>query len=307
MKHVLILGLVALSLALAGLLAFLNASTTELKTIPQTDPVSGYGDVPVGEDQTVPIDADKFLVTELYKKAWSIAPETAVCHTYRAAIVNHHALASDLIVKTLQEIVRCRKDLKTIIILSPDHYAAGAHQITTHRASYATAGERVNIDTKVVDRLERSVTDIGEDPRIFEREHGIGVLIPFLHRLATGITIVPIAIKSSVTQKQLDELATWLRSESELGNFLLVSSDMSHYLDKTVAKTNDERTKRAFVENDVSFFREAKDRFTDNGPSIAATIQALGSPRFSLLDQAISSDYSGSTGFTTSYLVGAWY
>lgn len=302
----LIIPLIALSLALAGLLAYRNFPEPVVMKSSTSSPVSGYS-APVTQSNIDTIDADKFLVPELYEPAWSAALETHTCQPYRGAIVNHHALASDLIVKIVRELALCRPQTGTIIILSPDHFNAGSAPVTTHRKSYATAGSSVSVDEKSIDRLRQAIPSAGESVALFEREHGIGVLIPFLHRVLPKAVIVPVVVKSSITNVQRAELAKWLEDESKRGNFILVSSDMSHYLDDSVAIKNDETTKRALVDSDSVFFSSAKDAFTDNGPAIAATIEALRPKRWLLIDQTISNDYAGSSGFTTSYLVGFWH
>ena len=306
----LIIPLIALSLALAGLLAYrgqFSGVSGQVLVKNHENSISGFTENQNLKPDTYPIDADKFLVPELYESAWSAPLETHACESYRGAIVNHHALASDLIVKTMHEIARCLPQTSTMIILSPDHFNAGSAPVTTHRKSYATAGAIVTVDEKSVDRLRQTVASAGESTALFEREHGSGVLIPFLHRVLPDAAIVPVVIKSSITNAQRTELAKWLKDESKRGNFILVSSDMSHYLDDSIAIKNDEATKRALVDSDADFFSSAKDAFTDNGPAIAATIEALRAKRWLLIDQTISSDYAGSSGFTTSYLVGFWY
>lgn len=301
----LVIPLIALSLALAGLLAYRNNTPIETPRPLSSSPVSGY----INTSSTLSndfIDADKFLVPELYEAAWSVAPEISPCRFYRGAIVNHHALASDLIVKVAQEIARCRSDVKTIIILSPDHYSAGSAPVTVTHKLYASTGKVIDIDEKSIERLQVTIPAAGESTVVFDREHGIGVLAPFLHRALPKTAIVPVVIKASIGSDQRVQLAAWLADESKRGNFILVSADMSHYLDDSIAIKNDERTKRALVDSDSHFFISAKDDFTDNGPSIAATIDALRPKRWQLIDQAISSDYAGSSGFTTTYLIGFW-
>ncbi|MCE9586574.1 AmmeMemoRadiSam system protein B [Candidatus Uhrbacteria bacterium] len=301
MKRTIVI-LIALSLALAGLLAYRNDDPVE-KAIPSS-PTSGYTASSTASDDSA-IDADKFLVPELYEPSWSAPVGTSLCRPYRGAIVNHHALASDLIVKIVRELARCRPNMKTVIILSPDHYNAGSSSITTHQTSYSTAGDLVAVNAESVDRL-LEIPSAGESDSLFNREHGVGVLVPFLHRVLPNVDIVPVVVKASITVDQRKDLVAWIADESRRGNFILVSSDMSQYLDDSIAMKNDERTKRALVDSDSNFFASAKDGFTDNGPSIVATIDALRPRRWHLIDQAISSDYSGSNGFTTTYLVGLW-
>jgi len=298
---------IALSLACAGLLAWENIVKTpkkseEIKILKQ---VSGFANNQAFDNKPY-FDADAFLVPDLYEKAWSTSIKTETCKKYRGAIINHHALASDLIVKMMKEIVRCNPTIKTVIILSPDHFNASAKQISFHRTPYLSAGKVIEIDERAIERLEKSTENSEENTTLFAREHGVGVLVPFLHRVLPEVYVVPMVIKSSITKATRNELSLWLQAESKANAFIIVSSDMSHYLDEAPARQNDERTKRALIEMDTDFFVEAKDAFTDNGPAIASTIEALKPTKWHLKAQAISNDYAGSSGFTTTYLVGFW-
>lgn len=309
MNRLVLISFIAISLAYAGLLAFhgqWSGVGEQVSAENKAAPVSGFAVNQNRQPETDPIDADKFLVPELYEPAWSAEGEAGPCRNYRAAIVNHHALASDLIVKIMRELARCRPQLKTVIILSPDHFSAGNAPITFHKTPYQTAGSLVQIDTESASRLASMIPSAGEMVEPFKREHGVGALVPFLHRVLPKTRIVPLAVKSSIGKSDRDRLAAWLKSEQGRGAFIMVSSDMSHYLDDSVAIKNDERTKLALADSDIDFFQTAKDAFTDNGPSIAAAIEAIQPSKWSLLGQAISSDYAGSNGFTTTYLVGFW-
>lgn len=298
---------IALSLACAGLLAWGKVVNMPYKSegIKILKKISGFENNQA-LDNDLYYDADAFLVPDLYEKAWSAQIDTEACKKYRGAIINHHALASDLIVKMMKEIARCNPTIKTVIILSPDHFNASTKQISFHRTSYVSAGKVIEIDEQAIERLKKSVENSEENTALFAREHGVGVLLPFLDRVLPGVRIVPMVIKSSMNEVTRNKLSLWLQAESKANAFIIVSSDMSHYLDESLAKQNDERTKRALIEMDTDFFVEAKDAFTDNGPAIATSIEALQPTKWHLKGQSISNDYAGSGGFTTTYLVGFW-
>ncbi len=299
-QHIIIL--IALSLALAGLLAYQQKKPSDKSETA----ISGFANSVEEKKLSVTIDAQKFLVPERFDSAWSAPPQTTACKKYRAAITNHHALASDLIADLIREIARCRPEIKTMIILSPDHYSAGSGPITIGHTNYQIAGEIVKIDTEATDRLKRAIPSAGESEMLFEHEHGIGALVPFIHRIFPDVTIVPIAVKASMGTTERERLTVWLTSESARGVFILVSSDMSHYLDGATATKNDERTKRALADSDKQFFASAKDSFTDSGPAISITMKSLGEEHWHLLNQSISSHYAGSNAFTTTYITGLW-
>jgi poly-gamma-glutamate synthesis protein (capsule biosynthesis protein) len=255
------------------------------------------------------IDADRFAIPELDRVAdRRLAEEDAfACASFRGGIVNHHALASDVLAGFFRTLGRCRPDIKRVIILSPDHTLGALAPAVTHRLDYRVEGKDILTDQAAIDRLLASVPFVREQPSLFEREHGIGALLPFLFDALPDAYIIPIVLPRSATAAERDSITSWISKElRDLHAFVLVSSDMSHYLDEYQAMQNDQQTKIALDTDDVGFFERVNDDFTDNGRSIAVAQQSISSPTWHLLHEGISSQYAGSPGFTTSYLVGFW-
>jgi poly-gamma-glutamate synthesis protein (capsule biosynthesis protein) len=250
------------------------------------------------------IEVDRFIVSELFDRSWSEIPSAirdTRCGAYRAGVVNHHALASDLLAGFFHHVKRCRPEANTFIILSPDHYRISRSVVATHARPYRLQG--VDIKVKAADSSLATQQIVP-----FEREHGIGALVPFIHHEFPDATIIPLIVRADLSREEQTLLTDWLRTEMKKpGAFVVVSADMSHYLDAKTARANDQETKRALSGLDVAFFERATDDFTDNGVSIATVLEALGpTARFTLLGESISNAYKGSPGFTTSYLVGMW-
>ncbi len=254
------------------------------------------------------IDVDRFAVPELGKQATRRLPgeETIACAPFRAGIVNHHALASDLLAGFFRTLNRCRPDIERFVILSPDHNLAASTAAATHRLPYRTVGRDLVMDAEGVSRL-LELPFVREQSALFEREHGIGAIVPFLADAYPDAKLVPVVIRSSVIETERRAIASWLASELAAGRtFVIVSADMSHYLDERSAMSNDRRTKAALETRDALFFARANDDLTDNGKSIAIVMEALEEAKWTLLGESISNAYSGSPLFTTTYLVGFW-
>lgn len=229
------------------------------------------------------------------------------CSTVRAGVVNHHILAADILADFFSDLGRCRPDLNTVIILSPDHYHAGHAPLMTHAETYRTQGSDVLVATSSEARLLAMVPVTHEDPIPFEREHGVGALVPFLHHELPDARIVPIAIEGKIDQPVATAVATWLKTElRDPHTFVIVSSDMSHYLHQDQADQNDQATLNAFADLDATFFFRHADDFTDNGKSIWITLQALQPSSWHVLLHKSSTDYGGSPLNTTTYITGFW-
>lgn len=281
----------------------------ERKEILSVIPSEAEGSLPVEITDSF-IDADRFAIPELDAQATRRlnGEDTFVCGAFRAGIVNHHVLASDLLAGFFRVLKRCRPDLSRFIILSPDHNLAAQSTAVTHRLPYRAGGRDVASDSEAFARLVETVPFVREQPALFEREHGVGAFVPFLADAFPDAILVPVVLRQSSTATERERLAAWLADESnDPATFIVVSADMSHYLSEQRAKSNDQFTKRALETGDEAFFQTTNDDFTDNGKSIAVVIRALGEgTRWYLLGQSLSSAYAGSPLFTTTYLVGFW-
>ncbi|MCC6563569.1 AmmeMemoRadiSam system protein B [Candidatus Uhrbacteria bacterium] len=250
-----------------------------------------------------------FTIPELMVSAQPPIPEEAgfACKKYRAGIVNHHALASDLLAAFFRTLQRCRPDIKTVIILSPDHFGQSSADVVSHRLPYRVSGSEIMVDEQALKRLGSTVASYREDAAPFAREHGIGALLPFLAGSSPDVRIVPVIIRSQMDEASRAEVSAWLKNEwKNPATFVVISSDMSHYLAEDIAWAKQAETDQALSTSDRDFFATAKDDHTDNGESIAAVLQALGKTKWTLLRESISSDYAGSPGFTTTYAIGFW-
>lgn len=228
------------------------------------------------------------------------------CKTVRGAIVNHHALASDLLSRLFQRLAVCRTDVKRIIVLSPDHFFQGRSSVTTGDIIYEIDKKRLQVDTTAVHTLIKQKVALS-DPKLFRREHGIGALIPFLAEAFPEAKLVPIVIRSDLSRTEAQRLSGVIRTLLTDETLLIVSSDMSHYLPESIAERKDRETLRAFEKQDQSFFWAAKDDHLDFGKGVWLALQALTPQRFVPLEQSISTKYGSSAAYTTTYLTGMWY
>lgn len=225
-----------------------------------------------------------------------------------AGVVNHHVLAADVLERFWEDVAATRPHLRRIIIISPDHYAQGRKYVSVHERPYATDEGLVTVDvtsTRVLARLQM----VGEENGVmFEREHGIGALIPFMHHAIPAAQIVPIAIRGTVDRALLPALGKEIAKLIDDQTMIVISSDMSHYLDEATALKNDQTTMGWFRRRDEQALATATDRNTDNGAAFAVLFEALRGRQlaFTLIDHAISTAYNGPKDNTTSYVTGVW-
>ncbi|MFH1078331.1 MAG: AmmeMemoRadiSam system protein B [Patescibacteria group bacterium] len=228
-----------------------------------------------------------------------------------AGVVNHHALAFDLIGRFFATLKASRSDLRRIVILAPDHYRAGADSVTVGDVSYLSRGTVIASDAEAVDALtSEHLASLGERSA-FEREHGVAALIPALARSFPDATVLPILIRGDVPRERMDALGGHLADlAADDRTFVIVSSDMSHELTEAEALRNDMQTTRHLSALDREWFASVSDAFTDSGPAFVALSALFGATEttsvFGVVDHAVSSAYNRDRTRVTSYLTGFW-
>jgi AmmeMemoRadiSam system protein B len=153
--------------------------------------------------------------------------------------VPHHLVAADLIANAFRLIEGHTFD--KAILLFPDHFRKSRRSFATTRRGFDTVFGPV--ETRVVD-AERllQVSDLVEDSDLFEQEHGIGALLPFLKHSFAGLQIVPIAVSIHSSRADWDRFFTTLSGIVRPTTLIIQSTDFSHYLTLGEAIRRDQQT-----------------------------------------------------------------
>ncbi len=258
-----------------------------------------------------PIDASSFLDRPEFRRVWSNPVKTkSVPGKAIAATVNHHVLATDLLAQLFSSLAKNRPDAKRLVILSPDHFFTGRALVSTHKRTYQTPDGLVKIDTDAIDQLVTQRYATEENGSMYEKEHGIGALIPFIKKTFPQASIVPISIQGTSEQNAALRISQALADLDDGTTLFIISADMSHYLPKAIAQKNDIQTLNWLQNKNELAMAKAKDTHTDSGRQFVALFhwmnQAYPQATFTLIGQGISSDYVNDEQNTTSYLNGIW-
>lgn len=241
-----------------------------------------------------------------------------------AGVVNHHVLGLDLLARFFKTLKQDRPEIRTFIILSPDHFAAG-EDISTSALDYATpqgllangqeqaenceingaeSGLYVGYATRTADRI--CVWD-GTAKRAFENEHGVGALASFIKREFPDSKIVPIFLSRTASADRLRKLGQALKSFGP-GTFVIVSSDMSHYLRLEQSQERDCQTLGWLEGGQWRSLASATDKNTDSASGFTVLHEYLSDSKtvFKLLKNTTAYDYSHDELNVTTYIVGFW-
>ncbi len=131
--------------------------------------------------------------------------------------------------------------IRRVVLLGPSHRIPFRGVATTTASAYRTPLGLVRIDRPVLDTIEAlpGVTRLDEAHR---PEHSLEVHLPFLQIALPEFTLVPLVVGEAEPETVASVLeALWGGPDT----LIIVSSDLSHYLDYRTAKAIDAETCRA--------------------------------------------------------------
>lgn len=131
-----------------------------------------------------------------------------------------------------------------VVLLGPCHRVSVAGMALTNADSYATPLGNVAIDHSFDDTLLKlSGVEVFDAPHV--PEHSLEVHVPFLQTVLGDFQLIPIVVGGASPDEVADVLkATWGGPET----LIVISSDLSHFLDYDTARTLDQKTSTA-IEN----------------------------------------------------------
>jgi len=128
--------------------------------------------------------------------------------------------------------------IRRVVLVGPSHYAGFRGLVSSSATAFATPLGEVPIDRDAVDELVRArLARVEDGPH--QPEHSLEVELPFLQLVLGDFTIVPLLAGTT----DGDEVAAVIESlwgGSETG--IVISSDLSHYLDYATARSVDAQT-----------------------------------------------------------------
>lgn len=215
-------------------------------------------------------------------------------------IVPHHDLASDLIAEAMQY-VSASREINKIVILGPNHVDEGS-AVISYPADFQAQNGIVNCDLAQIEELQKEGYLV-YNKAIYEPEHSIKTLIPFIKEYFPKANVIPMIFTSRFnSEAYLSQKLNSLLNE----NTLIISSiDFSHYLDLKEAEQKDKETKKAILNWDYEFFNKFDSDYLDSPASLKVlmrTMKLFNSDHIEILNHNNSARLNhGSEKLTTSY------
>ena len=199
------------------------------------------------------------------------------------------------------ELAPWRDEISRVILLGPAHRVRVSGLALPASAAFATPLGTVPLDYAAMDDI-RHLPQVCTSDEAHAREHSLEVHLPFLQRMLTAFTLVPLAV-GAATPAQVAEVLKRLWGGDE--TLIVVSSDLSHYLTYAQAQTVDDRTAGRILDLQPCLdHQQACGATPVNGLLLEARARGL-SPR--LLDQRNSGDTAGDKNRVVGYASFAFY
>jgi AmmeMemoRadiSam system protein B len=217
--------------------------------------------------------------------------------------VPHHLLAVDLIARgfwTTQG-----NEIERVIIFSPAHFDRVGGRLAATRRAFETVFGTVSNDVVGSSALLDN-SSLFKDSDLFDGEHGIQALLPFVKWFHPEAKVVPIAISPGSSRTEWDEAVCAIKQLVNPRTLLVQSTDFSHYLRPELAMQRDQETLNVIAAED----REALTQLVhpDHLDSkacqyIQMALQAELKSRPIVVASRNSAEYVSDATRTTSYIV----
>ena len=130
----------------------------------------------------------------------------------------------------------------TFIILGPSHRPIESRVAVMKEGVWETPLGNVEVESSLAELIMGHSALIAEDEIAHVHEHSLEVQLPFIQYFKGEVTIVPICLSYHISFEELEDLGKALaRGVKDFSQDVLIvaSTDMSHYVDQSVAKEKD--------------------------------------------------------------------
>ena len=170
--------------------------------------------------------------------------------------VPHHLLASDLIARGFWAASSGHYD--RIVILFPDHFKQARLPFSTTLRDFDTVLGRLETDRVAVARLLNRSDLFDESTPLFQKDHGLHALLPYVAHFFPAAPIVPIAVSIRPKRADWDRALSILKSVITARTLIIQSTDFSHYLPLEKAIQRDQEVLNILSATDASAIAELK-------------------------------------------------
>jgi AmmeMemoRadiSam system protein B len=189
-------------------------------------------------------------------------------------VVPHHNLASPLIAEFFSRLATNRSDIKTFIILGPNHSNVGASAVISCNVNWQVPAGAVSTNFEILNELDRGHY-LAIDENHCVSDQAIQTLIPFIENYFPDAEIVPLLFSSKNDNEKVTLLAEEINRISDQSVFVVASLDFSHYLPLAVAEEKDSMTMGAIEDRDFEKIYSFNSDHVDSSYALAAFLRTM--------------------------------
>ncbi len=218
------------------------------------------------------------------------------------AIIGPHAgyaYSGAIAARAYARLAAARGKISRVVLIGPSHYVGFQGLAVDTAQAWALPGGTVALDTEAIAALRR-MPQVGELEAAYTREHALEVHVPFLQQVLGDFRLVPIVAGTARPEAVAAVFdALWGGPET----LIVVSTDLSHYLDYDACQSMDSSTAAAIERFDIDAISptEACGAVPTRGLLLAARRRGMTIER---LDLRNSGDTAGPRDRVVGY--GAW-
>ncbi len=129
----------------------------------------------------------------------------------------------------------------TFILIGPNHTGIGKDVSIMASGEWEIPTGRLKVDRSIAENILERSEGIEEDASAHKVEHSLEVQLPFILHYSSSAQIVPIVMKSDSLQacREVGEAVAAAVKDADYPVTIVASSDMSHYVSESVARSKD--------------------------------------------------------------------
>lgn len=168
----------------------------------------------------------------------------------RAIVVPHagYIYSGAAAAEAYAQLAPWREHIKRVVILGPPHRVPMRGLALSSATAFATPLGELALDTQA-ESCWAAAQDVAVNDRAHAPEHSIEVQLPFLQTVLGDIRILPLLVADTAPARLAELLAPcWERADT----LLVISTDLSHFLDYEAARRRDHDTDEAIMGLDAT-------------------------------------------------------
>jgi len=199
-----------------------------------------------------PRDHDELTqsILQMLQVAATLQPESTTEQTSIRTIIAPHAgyiYSGPIAASAYHYIQPSASTIENVILIGPAHRAAVTTCVCPTARWFETPLGKIPIAQDILEPLVKQKL-LYIDQHAHQFEHSLEVHLPFLQTLCSDFTLIPLLVGDCAAQNIVD-IISLLQTDNSL---LIVSTDLSHFLDYQSANQRDKKTTAAIESLDYS-------------------------------------------------------